>query len=94
MRAGACGTGRLRVGRSWSPKLRQRGTRPVIELPVQTGPEPEPDAATQNPSSTDSYRVGAYQAHARRTWIGAEPNEGRSRTGQDFVESDVLSVAA
>ncbi len=38
--------------------------------------------ARRGDSESESYRAGAYQAHARGTWIGAEPNEGHSRTGR------------
>jgi hypothetical protein len=61
----------------------------VTELPSQTGPEQEPDAATQNQSSTEQEPT-----RPKPNGPGLEPSPMGPGTGQDVFESDVLSVAA
>ena len=60
------------------------GPGPETELPSQTGPEAPGAGAGRG--EYDSDRAGAFQAHARRTWIGAEPIGAGA--GQDVSESD------
>ena len=61
----------------------------MTELPSQPGPEPEPDAAIQNPSRTEQEPTRPMPDGP-----GLEPSPMRAGTGQDVFESDVLSAAA
>ena len=47
---------------------------------------PDWAAAGAGRGESESDRAGAFQAHARRTWIGAKPI--RAGAGQDVSESD------
>ncbi len=61
----------------------------MTELPSQPGPEPELDAATQNPSRTEQEPTRPMPDGP-----GLEPSPMGAGTGLDVFESDVLSVAA
>ena len=54
------------------------------------GSKPDRDltGAGAGRGESESDRAGAYQAHARRTWIGAGPAMARTGAGQDVSESD------
>ena len=58
---------------------------PVTELPVQTGSEPEPHAASLS-------RIKQEPTSSMPTGPGSEPNPTRAGAGQDVSESDGMEA--